>query len=76
MATHSSVPAWESQGRESLVCCCLWGRTESDMTEATWQQQLVFHLSLSIGNLVHLQTLRVTRRKLTIEGKKNHYHRC
>ena len=25
----------ESQGRRSLVGCCLWGRTESDMTEAT-----------------------------------------
>ena len=25
----------ESQGRGSLVGCCLWGRTESDMTEAT-----------------------------------------
>ena len=25
----------ESQGRESLVCCCLWGRTESDTTEVT-----------------------------------------
>ena len=25
----------ESQGWESLVGCCLWGRTESDTTEAT-----------------------------------------
>ena len=25
----------ESQGRQSLVGCPLWGRTESDMTEAT-----------------------------------------
>ena len=25
----------ESQGRHSLVGCHLWGRTESDMTEAT-----------------------------------------
>ena len=25
----------ESQGPGSLVGCCLWGRTESDMTEAT-----------------------------------------
>ena len=25
----------ESQGRQSLVGCCLWGRTELDMTEAT-----------------------------------------
>ena len=25
----------KSQGRVSLVGCCLWGRTESDTTEAT-----------------------------------------
>ena len=29
----------ESQGRGSLVGCCLWGRTERDTTEATQQQQ-------------------------------------
>ena len=29
----------ESQGRGSLVGCRLWSRTESDMTEATQQQQ-------------------------------------
>ena len=29
----------ESQGQRSLVGCLLWGRTESDMTEATLQQQ-------------------------------------
>ena len=32
----------ESQGRGSLVGGCLWGRTESDMTE-----RLYFHFSLS-----------------------------
>ena len=31
--------AWESQGRGSLVGCRLWGSTESDTTDATWQQQ-------------------------------------
>ena len=49
---HSSVYMWrrkwqptpvflpgESQGRGSLVGCRLWGRTESDTTEATQQQQ-------------------------------------
>ena len=35
MATHSSVLAWRSQGRGSLVGRRLWGRTESDTTEAT-----------------------------------------
>ena len=29
----------ESQGQRSLMGCCLWGRTESDTTEATWQQR-------------------------------------
>ena len=39
MATQSSVLAWRIQGRGSLVGYHLWGRTESDTTEATWQQQ-------------------------------------
>ena len=43
MATHSSVLAWRipgmGDGGGGLVGCCLWGRTESDTTEATWQQQ-------------------------------------
>ena len=37
----------ESQGRGSLVGCRLWGRTESDATEATWQQQLCYNLCLA-----------------------------
>ena len=37
MATHSSVLPGESQGRGSLVGCRLWGCTESDTTEATYQ---------------------------------------
>ena len=39
MATHSSVLAWRIPGMGEPVGCCLWGRTESDMTEATQQQQ-------------------------------------
>ena len=35
MATHSSVLAWRIPGTGEMVGCCLWGRTESDMTEAT-----------------------------------------
>ena len=45
MATHSSVLAWRIPGTGSLVGCRLWGRTESDTTEAT-QQQCVFYLGL------------------------------
>ena len=39
MATHSSVLAWRIPGTEESVGCRLWGRTESDMTESTYQQQ-------------------------------------
>ena len=35
VATHSSVLAWTIPGMGSLVACGLWGRTESDTTEAT-----------------------------------------
>ena len=35
MATHSSVLAWRIPGVGSLGGCRLWGRTESDTTEAT-----------------------------------------
>ena len=35
MATTPMFLPGESQGRGSLVGCRLWGRTESDMTEAT-----------------------------------------
>ena len=39
MATTPVFLPGESQGRRSLVGCRLWGRTESDMTEVTQQQQ-------------------------------------
>ena len=39
MATDSSILAWRITGMGSLVGCCLWGRTESDMTEVIQQQQ-------------------------------------
>ena len=45
----------ESQGQGSLVGCHLWGRTESDTTEATQQQQqrlLLLFLPCSEGKKV------------------------
>ena len=43
----------ESQGQGSLVGCRLWGRTESDTTEATQQQQHAFGCpSLSCVSLI------------------------
>ena len=35
MTMHPLFLPGESQGLGSLVVCCLWGRTESDMTEVT-----------------------------------------
>ena len=39
MATHSSVLAWRIPGTAEPGGCRLWGRTESDTTEVTQQQQ-------------------------------------
>ena len=38
-AARSSALAWRIPGTGSLVGCSAWGRTESDTTEATQQQQ-------------------------------------
>ena len=43
----------ESQGRGSLVGCRLWGRTESDTTEATEQQQQQLRSGLDPVGLYH-----------------------
>ena len=59
MATHSSVLAWRIPGTGSLVGCCLWGRTESDMTEATQQQQQeAIQLIFSTQTHIHLLSLK------------------
>ena len=39
MATHSSVLAWRIPGTEEPSGLPSMGCTESDTTEATWQQQ-------------------------------------
>ena len=44
----------ESQGWGSLLGCRLWGRTESDTTEATWQQQK--QKILRRGSRIHRRT--------------------
>ena len=49
MATHSSVLAWRIPGMGSLVGCRLWGRTESDTTEAMQQQQEVIAMTSRLG---------------------------
>ena len=47
MATTPVFLPGESQGWGSLVGCHLWGRTESDTTEATQQQQSILNHSLT-----------------------------
>ena len=62
----------ESQGRGSLVGCCLWGRTESDTTEATQQQQQQIQEDVIRGNILldHNQRAGV-QRSLTIKTQSN-----
>ena len=73
MATHSSVLAWRIPGRGNLVGCHLWGRTESDTTEAIQQQQqqqanfftLLFHFHQdfirSLLNICQTQRMKYTK---------------
>ena len=48
MATHSSVLAWRIPGTGEPVGCHLWGRTKSDTTEVTQQQQQTSSISLQL----------------------------
>ena len=57
MATHSSVLAWRIPGTGGLVGCRLWGRTESDTTEVTQQQQRQQGFKKSPGDFPHVQWL-------------------
>ena len=54
MATHSSVLAWRTPGMGSLVGCCRWGRTESDMTN--YIEVLIFgsskHIKFSCSSFI------------------------
>ena len=49
----------ESRGQRSLVGCRLWGCTESDTTEATYQQQasLSFTISQSLLKLMFIESV-------------------
>ena len=62
--------AGESQGRGSLVGCHLWGRTESDTTEATWrrQQQGIAGMANICPSLPHSPTLFLVRTPVFLDG--------
>jgi len=67
----------ESQGRGSLVGCRLWGRTESETTGATWQQQQQWvhcrHLPLA-GLCKPLYPLWASVSSFINIGMNNHHH--
>ena len=46
----------ETQGWQSMVGCRLWGRTESDATEATWQQLVKIRSNLAQSKNYFLHT--------------------
>ena len=46
----------ETQGWQSMVGCRLWGRTESDVTEATWQQLVKIRSNLAQSKNYFLHT--------------------
>ena len=50
MATHSCSCLENPRDGGNLVGCRLWGRTESDTTEATQQQQQVHPVGVGNGN--------------------------
>ena len=50
----------ESQGLGSLVGCPLWGRTESDTTEATEQQQQQWYAKYSLDLLWFILHVNLT----------------
>ena len=56
MATHSGVLAWRIPGTGEPVGCRLWGRTESDTTEATQQQHTCYNELTKWENEEHVFT--------------------
>ena len=55
----------ESRGQGSLVGCRLWGRTESDMSEASYQQQQKTKAQI----FAYINLLEVTSKWREVEGK-------
>ena len=62
----------ESQGRGSLVGCRLWGRTESDTTEVTQQQQYKYVLTVYVQILSKLFSLLNLLASLSKKWKQYH----
>ena len=64
----------ESQGRGSLVGCCLWGRTEQDTTEATQQQQPQWSAYLPVHGAGKIHSCTTGFIALALLGLLIYYH--
>ena len=76
---------WESQGQGSLVGCCLWGRTESDTTEATYSSsssyilvatQINFSYDSSCSNRGCNSNFTASRKSSSLAFKRNRIGLC
>ena len=77
MATHSSVHAWRIPGPAEPGGCHLWGRTESDTTEATQQlqqQQRYINHDLDRYSTLPIQVRMIYQLWLLIVAIKNNCH--
>ena len=63
MATHSSVLAWRIPGTGEPGGHHLWGRTESDTTEVTQQQQYADNTTLMAESEEELKSLLMKVKK-------------
>ena len=67
MATHSSILAWSIPGTGSPGGLpCLWGRTESDMTEVT--EHACMHIYIYIYVCIYVITFMSNQSLLQIES--------
>ena len=86
MATRQPTAVFlpgESQGQWGLVLCRLWGRTESDTTEATQQQQqqqqltpvpwylLNSHVTMQVPDNLNLLPLDTNHIRNLMDGRIN-----
>ena len=61
MATHSSVLAWRIPGMGEPGGLPSMGRTESDTTEVTWQQQQLIHNTVLVSGTQQSESVTHTQ---------------
>ena len=73
MAAHSSVVPGESQGRGSLVGCCLWSHTQSDMTEVAQHLSSSSRHAVLHSDYINLHSYQECRRVCFSLYSLNHF---